>query len=224
MLEIALPFIISHVVPFGAIGILVACFIDEAIPVVPASIILLAAGFFFLHGPFSWMLMERLMVTIAMPAAIGLTLGSLVIYSIAYWGGRPVIMRFGKWVGISWDDVEKLNMRLAQTNWDEDIIFIAWVLPIIPSGLLSLFGGVTRIRPLKYTGLTLAGTFFKAIGMGIIGWKADQLYFTYASTIDRFENVLAVIVVLAVIGFIWYRKKVQKQLQKNRPDVIKGSI
>ena len=213
MIHTVLPFIISHVVPLGALGVFLFALADESFPVIPASFVLLASSFLFLHGPFSWSLIDQLFTKIVLPATFGLTLGSLFIYTIAYLGGRPAIERFGKYITISWHDIEQLQARLEKNNWDETFIFTAWVVPIIPSGLLAIFGGVTRIPVKRYASLTFAGTFFKSIIMGLIGWGAGELILRYADVIERFQTGIGVLVVLGIIGFVYYRKSRKKVIE-----------
>ena len=53
------------------------------------------------------MLFLKLFIYIVLPAALGVTVGSLFVYAIAYFAGKPFLERWGKYLGISWEDLEK---------------------------------------------------------------------------------------------------------------------
>jgi len=96
MIQTLISIVQNSIVPLGGYGVFLAEFLQEVIMVIPSTIISLGFGFFFLHGPLSVALVKTLFLTIVIPATLGFTLGSLIIYSIAYWGGRPLLETSGK--------------------------------------------------------------------------------------------------------------------------------
>ena len=90
------------VLPLGAGGVFLASVIEEVISPVPSPVVQMAAGFFFLSGPFSPSLLFTLVFVVVIPVALGVTVGSLVLYYLAYYAGKPLLLRWGRYIGISW--------------------------------------------------------------------------------------------------------------------------
>lgn len=201
-----------YIVPLGAFGVFFAEVIEEVIVPIPSAAILLGSGFIFLKGPFTAQLLQTLFFTIVIPATLGLTLGSLFIYALAYKGGKPFLEKYGKWLSLSWSDVEVVNQKFATGVFDEWSLILARVFPIIPSVLIAAFCGLTRVSLRKYITLTLIGAFFKALLLAIIGWQVGELYFKYASIIGHIENTVLILTIASIIGFILYRKFKQKMV------------
>jgi len=200
------------VVPLGGLGVFSAEVIEEVIVPIPSAVILLGSGFLFLKGPFSIALLGTLLFTVVIPAALGLTLGSLVIYWLAYKGGKPFLDRYGKWLGVGWSDVEIVTKKFEAGTFDEWSMVLARVFPVIPSVLIAVFCGVTRMPYKKYTILTFIGAFFKALFLGLIGWQVGELYIRYADIIGHIENVTMILIIMAIIAFVIHRKLKRKVL------------
>jgi len=206
MIHTILALLEQYIIPLGGFGVFVAEVIEEIIVPIPSAVILLGSGFLFLKGPLTLTLVSTLFFTIVIPATIGLTLGSLVIYALAYKGGKPFLEKYGQWLSLSWSDVEVVNKKFTEGVFDEWSIILARVFPIIPSVLIAAFCGLTRMSLRKYITLTLIGAFFKALLLALIGWQVGGLYIKYAGIIGRIENTVFALTILSTLGFIVYRR------------------
>jgi len=198
------------IIPFGGYGVFFAEIIEEIFVPIPSSAILLGSGFVFLKGSFSLALLHTLFFTIVIPATLGLTIGSLVIYGLAYKGGKPFLDRYGKWFTVSWDDVEYVNNKFKDGTFDEWSIILARIFPLIPSVLIAVFCGFTRMPLKKYIFLTLIGAFFKSLLLALVGWQVGSLYLKYANIIGKVENSVFVLIILSLLGFVIHRKLKKK--------------
>lgn len=210
MLQNILTIISNFILPLGALGVFLAEFLDGLFVFIPSTLIFLVAGFLFLKGPMSLTLLQTMFGTVVLPAAFGLVLGSFIFYIPSYIYGKVFLDRWGKWIGVSWDDIEKLNARFAKTEWDEVGIILARI-ALIPSVMVTVFCGVTRIPPKKYTVLTFIGGFLKALSVALIGWYAGELYTDYANFIDQTEKIVSLAILVCILGFIIYRRKRKHQ-------------
>lgn len=213
MISSLIPLLEKFIIPLGGYGVFVAEVIEEIIVPIPSAVILLSSGFIFLKGSLTLALIFKLFFTIAIPATLGLTLGSLVIYALAYKGGKPFLDKYEKWLGINWKDVENINVKFENKSFDEWSIVLARVFPIIPSVLIAIFCGITRMPVKKYIFLTLIGAFFKSLLLGIIGWKVGGLYIRYAVTISKIENLVLIFFVILFIGYVFYKKSKKNKVK-----------
>jgi len=204
--------IIEHsILPLGAFGVFLAEIIEEVIVPIPSSIILLTSGFIFLKGLVGIELYKNLFLTVALPGALGLTLGSVVIYYCAYYGGKAFLDTYGKFLDITWDDVLAFDEKMNTSKYDEFLFISARIVPMVPSVLIAIFGGATRMPIRKYVLLTLIGAFIKASIMAFIGYKVGDLYYKYAAQIASIEKMGLMLIILASICFIGYRKYKKRQ-------------
>jgi len=200
--------------PFGALGLFGAAIAEEIIAPIPSPFIMMAGGFLFLKGSLSWNLVSTLFFKVSLPIAFGVTLGSLVIFYIAYMSGKPVLLRYGKWFGLSWNDLERAEKHFEKGYRDELTVFIMRAVPIIPSVAIAALCGLVRMNLRTYIIYTFLGTLVRSSVLAVLGWQFGSLYMQYADKISHVENtiliVLAVCFVLTLFGrFLWARKKMR---------------
>lgn len=202
MIEYLIHFLQVYILPWGALGVFVASVIEEVIAPIPSPLIITMSGFLFVTGSFSWSVIYTLIFKVAIPAALGVTLGSYTIYFIARLGGKFFIEKWGKYIGLYWADIEKFQNRLGGTGRDEIFICIARVIPFVPSVAISAFCGILEMNVLKYFVITFVGVFFRGIILGILGWQVGNVYEKYARTISSIENIVLISTILAIGVFI----------------------
>jgi len=159
------------------------------------------SGFFFANDIFS------LVLKVALPAAIGTTLGSYVVYFVARYGGKLVLEKWGKYFGLFWEDIEKLTAKLTNTKKDEIIIAVARMTPVIPSVAVSAFCGIVGMNIYRYFFITIAGVFVRSVILGAIGWQAGNIYQKYATTISSIENAVLLSTISALVIFFVLKYK-----------------
>ena len=207
MIEILILFLQTHILPWGAGGVFVASVVEEVVAPIPSALVMTMSGFLLVVGPVSVKTILALIFKVAIPAALGVTLGSYVVYGIARWKGRPIIERLGKYVGLYWGDVEKLQAKLSGTRKDEIVIGVARVIPFVPSVAISAFCGILGMNASKYFYITFLGVFLRALILGAIGWQVGNLYEKYAEMVSHLESyvlytILAAIIVFVVVKYI----------------------
>jgi membrane protein DedA with SNARE-associated domain len=214
MIEALIHFLQVNVLPLGAFGVFAASVIEEVIAPIPSALVMTMSGFLLVSGPISWSIVSSLLFKVALPAALGVTLGSYVVYYAARYGGKFVIEKWGKYLGLYWSDIEKLQKKLSGTKKDELIIGGARVLPIVPSVAISAFCGILQMNAAKYFIISFIGVFFRGIILGTLGWQVGNIYEKYAKAISSAENVILISTILIVLMFVVLKYK-DKQREKN---------
>jgi LPXTG-motif cell wall-anchored protein len=199
------------VVEYGALGIFFAALIEQIIVPIPSSFVSITAGFFILpaYGLFLDVLWKSIYV-IALPVALGTALGSLFFYFLGYLGGKPVVEKTKKWLGLNWEDIEKIKKKLDNSRNDELALFILWTLPILPTVVIAVSCGIFRYPVLKHILLTISGIFLRATAMSMVGWQMGELYYIGIKEIDLIENYFLIgfgLLILIGAVFIFYKKR-----------------
>lgn len=209
MVEGLIHFLQTNILPLGVVGVFLASVIEEVIAPIPSALIMTMSGFIFVSGSFSFDTISALIFKVALPAALGVTIGSYMVYFIARYGGKILIEKWGKYIGLYWSDIERLQTYFKGTKRDDLIIGGARVLPFFPSVAISAFCGLIQMHPLKYFVISFVGVFFRGIILGLVGWQVGNVYEKYAEFISKIESLVLISTILIFIGFIVlkYRSK-----------------
>ena len=205
MIELAIHFIENVLIPLGGWGVFMASVIEEVVAPIPSAAVITLSGFLFLKGSFSATLLFKLIFIVALPAACGITVGSLFVYGLSFYFGKPLLEKWGKWLGLSWTDIEKIQQKFDAKKVDEIALLFLRTIPIVPSVAISAFYGLVRFNIKKYAIFTLLGTFVRAVILALVGWQVGSLYYTYAQKIASVEKIVLVFVFVLIFLFIGYR-------------------
>ncbi len=149
---------------WGAVGFFAGAFLEEVAFPFPSPLLLIGVAFFF-GKPVTFAIIIRMLWSVILPIATGATLGSLVIYGIAYSGGKIAVIKFSKRLGFSWDDVEKIREKLSTRRSDEIVLFLSRCLPFAPTTLVTIAAGIVRMNPILYIMLTFLGICIRVTGL-----------------------------------------------------------
>jgi membrane protein DedA with SNARE-associated domain len=95
------------------------------------------------------------LIGLTLAGAIGSWLGATVMYWASRLGGRPFVMRFGRYVGITHHKVEMAEHWAG--HYGPVGIFISRLLPVIRH-LIGIPAGIVRMNFTKYSIYTLLGS------------------------------------------------------------------
>lgn len=196
----------------GGFGVFAASIVEEVISLIPSSLVQMGAGIFIMGGdPVSFASVIKLIVQISIPAALGVTIGSLPYVWLARKYGIKIIDRWGKWIGVKVTDIQQLEKTLEKTPWD-DVLFVGMrAFPVIPSVALAVYGGIIEMSWTRYIILSCIGVFIRATGLGILGWFFGNSLDSVSSGIGRFENIGFLIIILLTVTWILWTKKAKNK-------------
>lgn len=152
----------------------VASFFNDLIGIFPFALVL-AGQLAFLDGAFSLALAMKLLVFVALPVGLGSALGSVPLYYLAYFGGKPLINRYKRYLRFSWENVERVNGYFHGTWYDELVFLILRCVPVLPSIPLDLAAGIIRMPFAPFFVLTAVGSIIRmmltlvVVGMSLHG-------------------------------------------------------
>jgi len=198
----------SFILTNGSWAVFLGCILEQIIVPIPASLIVVSSTFIIMKGAsLSWMSLGTLMIRIAIPAALGITLGSLFYYYLAYYLEKPFIQRTGKYLGVSMEDVDQLEMQFKNSRYDDLFIFLARCFPVIPSIAINLFCGLIRYDLKKYLITTFAGSLVQILGWGLLAWFSGNIYQAMEDKVSMLGNVVVLVIVILVIYFVIKKRR-----------------
>src|SRR3989344_2560713 len=189
-------FIINLISGWGYGGVFFLMALESALIPIPSEIIMPFAGFLVWEGRFSF-------ASVVLWGAIGNLIGSIAAYIFGFYGGRPLLEKYGKYILISGEEIKKADDWFKK--YGNFSIFISRMLPVIRT-FISLPAGVARMPFWKFSLYTFLGSLpwaFVLTYLGVISgenWKNLEIYF-------RKFDWLIIIIIIAAIGWWLYNKR-----------------
>jgi len=189
-------------------------FIEQIIVPIPSPIITMAGGAFIIDRNLPifeaiWQIFNK----VSLPYTIGATLGTSMVYFIAFFGGKPLIDKFGKYIGVSWKLIEKIKSDFQKTIADELFILISCSIPIVPVSLITAFCGGFKIKPAKFYPMVFLAILIRATILGFVGFEMGEAFVGLAHGLDKIESLMTVLGAGLMLGFLFLKR--EKWLKKN---------
>ena len=139
------------------------------------------------------------MFGIVIAGAIGSWVGATAMYWASRWAGRPLVMRFGKYVFIPPAKVEQAERWAAQ--FGSFGIFASRLLPVVRH-LIGIPAGIVRMNYVSFSIYTLIGSGIWCAVLCWVGLKAGADEALMRGELHRIG--LWLVAALAVLGVIYY--------------------
>lgn len=153
---------------------------------------------------------------LAFIAAIGKTLGSVLVYVISDKAEDVVIGKFGKILGVTHKEIESIGKYFKGGIKDDIILFIARALPIMPTAPVSIVCGVIKLNMRTYITSTFLGTFVRNMIYLYIGYTGLSTYHEIAGGLNGIESVIQIllgVVLLAFVIWAYHRRRKQNAME-----------
>lgn len=205
--ENLVPTLLQLISEHGVIAVMLGMVIEEVIVPIPSPVIPMAAG---AAGEIisaqAWQSAAvQVFFLIALPASIASVVSSYFVYSIAYFGGKPAVKNYGRWLDISWVDVERMEKHFDSGREKYYVAFFRAV-PVVPLSLVSGGAGLFRMDWKQYGVWSFIGMVPRNFFLAMLGWWASDQFLFYANQIDSLSTSVFLLVLAIVAGFILYRK------------------
>jgi membrane protein DedA with SNARE-associated domain len=151
--------------------------------------------------------------------AVGCTIGSIISYALGAWGGRPLVERYGKYILIYEEDLEKADQWFER--WGDWAAFISRLLPIVRT-FISFPAGVVRMNFPRFTIYSFVGSFIWCGLLALGGYYFGEHWEELRAMMRPFDIPIAIIIVGAFVYYVYHH--IQKG-KKKAPvtDVESGS-
>jgi len=188
----------------GYLGVALWVAIESVIIPIPSELVLPFAGFLVGQGtaiePLTGQPWNVVLVTLF--GTVGATLGALIAYAIGWYGGRPIIERWGRYLGITPDDLDRADDFFARHG--DAAAFFGRMVPIVRS-LVSFAAGIAHMRLGRFIVFTFLGSLPWTLLLVVAGMVMGANWEEIGGILKRFEYlVLAILAVIALL-WIWFR-------------------
>jgi membrane protein DedA with SNARE-associated domain len=127
---------------------------------VPSELVMAPAGYLAHRG-------EMNLGVVILCGTVGSLVGSFVNYFVSQYLGRPLVLRYGRYVGISEHKLEKVERYFARHG--EISVFVCRLMPVLRH-LVSIPAGLSRMNRARFS-------LYTALGAGI--WMTVLTFIGY---------------------------------------------
>jgi len=183
---------------FGYLGIFLTMVMESAGLPVPSEIIMPFAGFVVFQGK-----LDFLGVIIA--GTIGNLVGSVILYYIGLKGGRPILIKYGRYILISEREIKIADKWFKK--FGSKVIFFSRMLPVVRT-FISLPAGAAKMDFKKFSFYTLAGSVPWNFILAYAGLVLGENWQDIEGVFRSFDIAIAVAVIalLAYFAYVLFKK------------------
>lgn len=159
---------------------------------IPSEAVMPFVGFQVADG--KWDLSLAILAT-----TLGSLLGSLLSYAMGYYGGRPFVLKVGRYFLLNVHDLE-LTEKFFNARGGALTVFVARFVPVVRH-LVSIPAGMGRMPLLPFCIATIAGA---TLWNGFLLWVGMRLRENWTQIRGFSHEIDIGIAVLLVLGGVWF--------------------
>jgi membrane protein DedA with SNARE-associated domain len=181
------------------LGVVVIMALESANIPIPSEVTMPLAGWMLVQakGLSAW---DALLLG-GLWGAVGCTSGSIVSYWLGAWGGRPLVERYGKYILVHHEDLEKADRWFAR--WGDWAAFISRLLPIVRT-FISFPAGVARMNFPRFVVLSFIGSF---IWCGLLAWGGYHFgvhWEELRAMMRPFDIPIAIVIIVGLAIYVYH--------------------
>lgn len=173
-------------------GAFILMALESMIAPVPSEAVMPFVGFLVTDG--KWNLWLALLST-----SLGSLAGSLASYWMGFYGGKPLVLKVGKYLLLNRHDLE-LTERYFNQRQGLLTVFAARFIPVVRH-FISIAAGMGKMPLLPFMLVTLVGA---TLWNGFLLYCGMRLREHWTSVQKYSHQVDIVIIILAIVGIAWF--------------------
>ncbi len=134
--------------------------------------------------------------------ALGNLLGSWVAYWVSLTGGRTLLVKYGKYVLITREEVQRAEIWFKK--YGDWAVFFSRLLPVVRT-FISIPAGIARMNFWKFSVYTFAGSFPWSLGLAYGGFLLGENWESLRAVMRPFDIPILVVMAAAIGWFIFRR-------------------
>lgn len=189
----------------GYFGVLLAlCF-----EFIPAEVVLPLAGFWVAQGDFNFW-------GIVIAGTIGGTIGPITLYALGRYGGRPLVIKYGKYFLINVKQVNTADRFFAK--YGAGVAFFARFLPVVRTAI-SVPCGIMKMSLVKFSTYTFLAMLPITALYVYLGQKLGENWEEAGALFSQYLRPFVILIVILLAGYGIYKYRIyllEKKLFKKK--------
>jgi membrane protein DedA with SNARE-associated domain len=183
----------------GWFGVVVIMVVESANIPIPSEVTMPLSG---------WMLVQargfsalQALLLGGLWGAVGCTVGSVLSYALGAWGGRPLVERYGKYIMVHEEDLDKADHWFAR--WGDWAAFLSRLLPIVRT-FISFPAGVVRMNLARFSLFSFVGSFIWCGLLALGGYYFGEHWEELRAIMRPFDIPIAIAIVAGLGYYIYH--------------------
>jgi membrane protein DedA with SNARE-associated domain len=165
---------------WGYLGIIILMAMESSIFPVPSELVIPPAAYWAMQGRYDlW--------GVVLAGTVGSYIGAAATYWVTRWVGRPMVVRYGKYVRVSEEKLERAERWLER--YEAGGVFFARLIPVVRH-LIGIPAGIVRMNFKIYSIMTIVGA---GIWCWILAWFGAKVIGDQPHLLDHPEEMVHVL-------------------------------
>lgn len=188
----------------GYAGAALLMALESMIAPVPSEAVMPFVGFLVADG--KWGLTEAILAT-----SLGSFIGSYLSYLMGYYGGRPFVLKVGKYLLLDVHDLE-MTERFFQRKGSSLTLFASRFIPVVRH-LVSIPAGIGKMPFWPFAIATTAGATIWNSFLLFCGFKLRENWELVHAYRHQFDGLIIGMLVLSIAWYVWYKLKRKRAMR-----------
>jgi membrane protein DedA with SNARE-associated domain len=189
--------VFNFLADLGYLGIALGLMVE----VIPSEIVLSYGGYLVSQEKITF-------VGAVIAGTIGGTLAQLFLYWAGYYGGRPFLEKYGKYILINKHHIE-LSERWFQ-KYGPGVIFTARFIPVVRHAI-SIPAGIAKMSQAKFTLYTVAAVIPWTIFVLFLGYKLGDNWEQIEEVAAPYIKPLIIVAIVTLVLYFFFTKKMKNR-------------
>lgn len=188
--------ILNWLADLGYLGIMLGLMVE----IIPSEIVFAYGGFLVSTGKIT-------MVGAVIAGTIGVIIAQLILYWIGYYGGRPFLLKYGKFLHI-----KEKHLDLSESwfkKYGDGVVFGARFVPVMRQ-VISIPAGIAKMSVVRFINLTILATVPWALLFLYLGMQLGSNWKNIETTAGPYLHIIAYVAVGLLVlyfGIKWLIKR-----------------
>jgi len=188
----------------GYVGVALWVAIESVVIPIPSELVLPFAGFL-AADPAS---IEPLtgarwnVPLLVLFATVGSVAGALVAYALGAWAGRPLLIRWGRYLRFTEGDLVRTEAFFGR--WGAAAALFGRMIPVVRS-LVSFAAGIARMPLGPFVLFTVLGSVPWNLFLVVAGYLLGERWEEIGGFLKRYEYAVIAVLVIVALAWVWLR-------------------
>lgn len=140
---------------------------------------------------------------VALAGVVGCNIGSAIAYWIGAKGGRPLVVRYGRWVLMNTHDLDRMTWFFER--YGSIAILLGRMLPVVQT-FVAFPAGIAKMSRVRFHAYTTIGSSIWYFCLAWIGMKLGEKWNSdprVEQWFHRFHLVVELALLAALLWFVW---------------------
>ncbi len=201
----------------GYPGIFILMLLEGMLLPVPSEVVMAFGGYLAFSDQLPPVLGIPAYLVVLIAGSIGNLTGAYIAYMIGDYGGIPLINRYGKYVMLKPDTVDKVQ------KWFEKYgpisVFLTRLVPVFRT-FISIPAGIATMNRKRFLLYTFLGAVIWDSFLIYLGWTLKQDWNSILGTFDKYTY--AAVAALAVLFFYWLYRSLSRRKANHVAKIPEG--